>query len=106
MKVLQVIQKYLKALGVQPLQTPEQSRFNVRNLGTFFLLVQTLLSALAYFYFDAKTVREYTECFYIAASAIGTNSMFGIILAKEVNFFMFVNNVEKTIANRKLKFWI
>lgn len=104
MEVLEVIQKYLNVLGIHPLQTPEQNRFNIRNLVTIFLLVQALLSALAHSYFDARSVREYTECVYIAATALCNNFMFGVILAKEVHFFTFVNNVEETIGDRELKF--
>lgn len=101
MKILQVIQSYIGAFGIVPLKRHDDYRINVRSILAFTSIFLTLLSSVTYLLLDAKTIRDYTQCFYVTTTAMCNCFMFPVIFVRAPEFFRFVKDVENTIENRK-----
>lgn len=101
MKILQVIQSYIGAFGIVPLKRRDDYRINVRSILAFTIIFLTLLSSVTYLLLDAKTIRDYTQCFYVTTTAMCNCFMFAVIFVRAPEFFRFVKDVENTIENRK-----
>lgn len=101
MKLFQKIQSYLALVGVHPIRLGEKSSFNSHNstitfsIGLFFVLTSIFI------YFDANTIRKCEYFFFVWISILCIFIAFILDTRKSMDFFRFIERMEKTIEIRK-----
>lgn len=90
-------------LGILGIDSTRKSSFNSKNLVVILLLGQYTISTATYFLFGAKTTQEYSESFYISATAALLLFVFLVIIRKQTNIFRFIDDLRSIIETRELK---
>lgn len=101
MKLFQVCQKYMAIIGIRRLLPDEKFPFNRRNVGILFIFGQSFIAASAFLVFDAKTLKEYTECLYTWISVLGVLIGLALVIIRTEEIFQLIENMEKMVEQRE-----
>lgn len=106
MKLFQCTQKFFRMLGLHPPQHCQNSPFNLKNTVIILLLVVGFLDAIAFLLFQAKSVKEFGDSFYVSASCCGTLVYFSIHVRKMTNVSKLIERFEGLLQKSKFQwFW-
>lgn len=104
MKIFQFLENYLAILGIEPLQSFQKNHSTallLKRLLVFILFITWLICIIHFAVYEAKTIDEYADAFYITVCLITILSIFPIILWKMDNLFEFIKDLEDLIEQRK-----
>lgn len=102
MKIFHSIEKPLSYLGIcRPLQN-QKNPFNWKVFSAGFTLWLISLSTTIFFFFEAKTFREYAYSSYSSVTSIAVAFNFTIFALKSPKMFELMDNFERTIEQSKL----
>lgn len=94
-KIFQLICVQLETLGID-------DSFNRKTVTTFALLTYEAVFCSAFFLFEAVTLNEFIESFYISVTTIAYFFYYVTIFWKKSNIFRFIYDFETIVGNRKL----
>lgn len=101
-KIFQAIQKSLANLGYYRPQSFENfQRFNSRNLLILSIFLMGSILSGIFFFYEAKTILEYSQTIYSLATSLGMLFVFGNFLYKMKNVNELIVNFEKIIKKRE-----
>lgn len=95
MKILQVTQRGIAIVGIEP----DQQRFNRRTSLVFFVFGLCIMSQCIFIVRSAKTFIEYTDCVYKTGTTISIAVCYTSLVCYKMELFSFINDIEK-IANK------
>lgn len=106
MKLFQCTQKFFRMLGLHPPQHCQNSSFNLKNILIILLLVIGFLDAIAFLLFQAKSVKEFGDSFYVSATEWGTLVYFSIHVRKMTNVSNLIERFGGLVQKSKFQcFW-
>lgn len=97
MKLFHHIRKWFETLGVYPVQWQRKSLWNERNLFVIISLVQMFISSLAYFLYEAKSIGEYADSFFMVFTNVVCVVFFSISIFKMSSIHMLIGEFEQFI---------
>lgn len=101
MKFFQEIQKPLSNLGIDQKSSLQNKVLTSRNVLVLLLSTQFLFFLMAFLFIDAKTLREYTDSFYICSSVFLNYFMFISFVKNAQKLFDLINGFESISIERK-----
>lgn len=101
MKVLQSVLRGCVALGLGRHQSIQKCPLNKKNLQTLTLLSLAVSSTSISLFHDANTFQEYTVSAYTSSSVLLALAGYLISIWKSQPICEFIENVEKTVNERK-----
>lgn len=90
-------------MGIYPSQPNQNRSLNLRNLLILLSMISLIVCLMGYFMFEAKTVLELAETFYLSSSVLASLINFVISFWKMDHILMFIGKVEEFIQNGKQK---
>lgn len=104
MALFQSVRKFYGNMGLaNPSQTQQKCQFNRRIFSILLIMSLIFLSMANSFLFEATTVTEYAESFYVSLTVFACIMSFLTSFWKRENIYTFVEKLEKYSENRKLK---
>lgn len=103
MELFRYVRKCYQTLGVYPVQSNQNSRFNLRNLFILMCILQMFTSSLAYFLFEAKLIGEFADSFFMVSSTLNCAFYFLISIFKISNILTLIGEFEQFIEKSKFK---
>lgn len=103
MKLFFHIRKCFAIQGVHAVQTHRKSLLNPRNLFILFFLCQMFLESLAYFLYEAKTIGEYADTFFMIFTTMVCVIFFSIGIRKMSSIHKLIGEFEEFIDHSKLE---
>lgn len=103
MKLFQCVQKFYRMLGVYPPQHNQISTINPRNLLIICNLAQGFILTGAYGLFEAKTVREYGDCYYTSTTSLSHSIYVAIHIWTMAKILKLIGRFEGIIQQSKLE---
>lgn len=101
MKLFQLCQKYMAIIGVRPLLPDEKRAFNLRNVLILLILCICFTAAIAFFFLDAQTLKEYSDCFFVLFSTIANFVALLFVIIKTKEHFQIIENLENMVQSSK-----
>ena len=101
MRIFQSIRKYLAILGIEPLQPFQKKRLMTKRLVVFIIFILFFTSSLVFIGYEASSLGEYADAFYMSATLDWMIFAFGILLWKMDDIFKLIGDFEKLIQQRK-----
>lgn len=87
--------------GMLGIHSAQGHSIGAKSVMVLLLLGQYILSTAAYFLFEAKTIEEYSESFYILTTAALILFIVSVMIFKKVNIFQFIDDLREIIQKRK-----
>lgn len=103
MELFHFLQKIYKATGTYPLKINQSCSLNIRNLFYSISLILFFISTTAFLIFDASTVIELTETYFISLTILAVTANFFVHFWKTVNALDLIAKFEEFIKKSKLK---
>lgn len=97
MKLFRHIRKCFKIQGVYAVQSNRKCLLNPRNLFILFFLLQMFLSSLAYFLYEAKSIGEYADTFFMIFTTVVCVIFFSIGILKMSRIHKLIGEFEEFI---------
>lgn len=105
MKLFKLYRKYLALMGVEPLQPYQKDQAKkvfLRRFLVYTLCVLWLTCASIFIGFEAKTIHQYADAFYMSSCLTTILVVFSMFLWKLDIFFGFIEEFENLIEQRKI----
>lgn len=93
MNFFREVQKNFEILGV----CSKRSRINAKSLGTCLIYGLGTSSSAIFLFYEADSLQEYTNNFYITSSSAVAFIIFPIMIFKTNKLFALIDNIEKLI---------
>lgn len=102
MKLFKTVRVSFRRLGIYPPKfTNEFDCPNSRNVILIIIMNTSLVSSIMYFFYECKTMMDYTSSVYSVATAIAFSIWLAILVWKSSNTFKLIQNFEKFIGKRE-----
>lgn len=101
MIIFKSIKHSFEALSLYPSQPNENRRYNSINLAIQSIFFVSIITSGIFFFYEAKTLLEYSDSFYSFTTAIGTSVFFAVLVWKKSKIFALIGKYEATIEKRK-----
>ncbi|XP_055306350.1 odorant receptor 94a-like [Sitodiplosis mosellana] len=99
MKIFDLIRHHFEFVGISTTQTTKHP-FNVRNVAILVTFAQFFISSMAFLLFEAKTIREFADSFYAAATTFGVSNVFIPNIFNMANIFQLIDDSDAIIQKR------
>lgn len=97
MKIFPSTVNFLAVLGI----TAQSRPFNVRILITLTILGTLVTLMCAFFFFESKSFKDYTESIYMSSVTIALFLTYSFVVWKKENIFQFIDCWEKIAESSK-----
>lgn len=102
-KLFQNAQKYFRSIDISPSQQLQKKRFfHWKYVLVFIYFTLFSVATLVFFLFEAKSMAEYSTCFYTFTSLLLSTCCYLTIILHTDDMFRMIEKCEKFIENRKL----
>lgn len=103
MKVFETIRNHLAIIGIHSNQCDQKFSLNAKNCMIFLLFLFNIDTNAMYILKEAARFQEYVFTAFTVVTLCVIAMAFVICIWKTPEIFIFIDNLEKTIDNRKLK---
>lgn len=97
MKLFQYIRDCYQTVGVYPMQSNRNSVFNSKNVFVLMCALEMFTSSLAYFLFEAKSIGEFADSFFMVLSSCVCAVYFSISIFKIAHILELIGGFEQFI---------
>lgn len=97
MEIKEVIYAYLMRLGIPSRQTIKKRPFNWQMVAMLFLLGGEIFVVVMFLKFEAKELKDYTDCIYFVISVITATSNFSYVSWNLAKLFEFIDKLDAIV---------
>lgn len=101
-KLFQSAQKYIRRLGIYPSQPNQSYSFNLKNAFSLSLLILMFIFRIAYFLYEAQTIAEHAQIFYLSVTEMALIVDFVTMCWKIGDILQLIEKFEQFIQKSKL----